>query len=75
MLRAITPQTRVIFVANPEQSHRHFVLASRADLLRLVDEVPGYNVLLALDEAYIEFMDDPVDLLCLDPRTQEAESA
>ncbi len=60
MLAAITPQTKVVFVANPNNPTG--TLAPRADVLRLVNEVPK-NVLLVMDEAYIEFLDDAVDLL------------
>jgi histidinol-phosphate aminotransferase len=60
MLAAITPNTRVIFVANPNNPTG--TTASREELRRLVDAVPP-NVLLALDEAYIEFLDEPLDLL------------
>jgi histidinol-phosphate aminotransferase len=60
MLAAITPTTKVVFVANPNNPTG--TLAPRADVLRLVKEVPP-NVLLVVDEAYIEFLDEPVDLL------------
>jgi histidinol-phosphate aminotransferase len=60
MLAAITPGTRVVIVANPNNptgtSARH------EDLARFVAAVPE-NVLVALDEAYIEFLDQPLDLL------------
>ena len=62
MLRAITPQTRVMFVANPNNPTG--TLAARADLIELVNEVPPH-VLLVLDEAYIEFLNDPVNLIPL----------
>jgi histidinol-phosphate aminotransferase len=62
MLKAITPRTRVIFVANPNNPTG--TLAPAADLLRLVNEIPDH-VLLVMDEAYIDFLDDPVDLLPL----------
>ena len=62
ILAAITPKTKVVFVANPNNPTG--TLASREDVLRLVDEVPP-NVLLVMDEAYFEFLDDPVDLLPL----------
>jgi histidinol-phosphate aminotransferase len=62
MLRAITPQTRVIFVANPNNPTG--TLAPREEIVNLINEVPP-EVLLVMDEAYIEFMDDPVDLLPL----------
>jgi histidinol-phosphate aminotransferase len=62
MHRAITPQTRIIFVANPNNPTG--TLAARVDVLRLVNEVPP-EVLLVMDEAYIDFLEDPVDLLPL----------
>jgi histidinol-phosphate aminotransferase len=55
MLAAITPNTRVVFVAHP-------TTASREELARFVNAVPA-DVLLALDEAYIEFLNEPLDLL------------
>ena len=60
MLRAITPQTRVIFVANPNNPTGTLIPA--ADIERLIREVPS-NVLIAMDEAYVEFLDEPLDLL------------
>jgi len=60
MLRAITPQTRVIFVANPNNPTGTLIPA--ADIERLIREAPS-NVLIAMDEAYIEFLDEPFDLL------------
>jgi histidinol-phosphate aminotransferase len=62
ILRAITPQTRVVFVANPNNPTG--TLAPREEVVRLVNEVPD-NVLLVMDEAYIEFLDDAVDLVSL----------
>lgn len=62
MLRAITPETRIVFVANPNNPTG--TLAAREDLIRLVNEVPDH-VLLVLDEAYIEFLADPVDFVPL----------
>ena len=62
MLEAVTPATRVLFVANPNNPTG--TLASRDDVLRLVDAVPPH-VLLVMDEAYVEFLDEPVDLLPL----------
>src|ERR1035438_2061358 len=62
MLRAITSRTRIVFVANPNNPTG--TLASREELIKFVNEVPD-NVLLAMDEAYIEFLDEPVDLIPL----------
>jgi histidinol-phosphate aminotransferase len=60
MLAAITPNTRVVFVANPNNPTG--TTASSEDLARFVAAVPE-NVVLALDEAYIEFLDNALDLL------------
>ncbi|MEW6302932.1 MAG: histidinol-phosphate transaminase [Verrucomicrobiota bacterium] len=62
MLKAITPRTRVIFVACPNNPTG--TLAPDDELRRIVEETPS-NVLLVIDEAYIEFLDNPVDLLPL----------
>jgi histidinol-phosphate aminotransferase len=62
ILRAITSQTRVVFVANPNNPTG--TLAPREEVVRLVNEVPDH-VLLVMDEAYIEFLDDAVDLVSL----------
>jgi histidinol-phosphate aminotransferase len=62
MLEAITSSTRAVFVANPNNPTG--TLASRTDVVRLVNEVPP-GVLLVMDEAYVEFLPDPVDLLPL----------
>ena len=63
MFRAITPQTRIVFfVANPNNPTG--TLAPREELIRFVTGVPD-NVLLVMDEAYIEFLDDPPDLVPL----------
>ncbi len=60
MLAAITPNTRLVFVANPNNPTG--TAASREELAQFINAVPP-NVVLALDEAYIEFLDEPLDLL------------
>ena len=62
MLRAITPATRAVFLANPNNPTG--MLTSREDVSRLLAGVPPH-VLLVMDEAYVEFLDDPVDCLSL----------
>ena len=62
MLKAITPATRAVFVANPNNPTG--TLAPRGDVVQLINEVPE-NVLLVMDEAYVEFLAQPVDLLPL----------
>ena len=62
MLRAITPNTRVVFVANPNNPTG--TLVPRGELIQFVNDVPD-DVLLVMDEAYIEFLADAVDLIPL----------
>lgn len=62
MVAAITPRTRALFVANPNNPTG--TLSPRADVVTLMNEIPD-EVLLVMDEAYIEFLDSPVDLLPL----------
>ena len=59
MLAAISPRTRVVFVANPNNPTGTHV--DRNTLLQFVNAVPP-NVLIALDEAYIEFLENPLNL-------------
>lgn len=60
MLAAVTPRTKVMFVANPNNPTGTVVPPN--DLRRLVEQLPPH-VLLVLDEAYIEFLDQPVDFI------------
>ena len=60
MLAAITPATRIVFAANPNNPTG--TVATRETLARFVNAVPE-NVLIALDEAYVEFLDNPLDLV------------
>src|SRR5262249_43750245 len=60
MLRAITSDTRIVFVANPNNPTGTSVAAER--LKQFIEAVP-VHVVIALDQAYIEFQDEPLDLL------------
>jgi len=60
MLKAITPQTRVVFVANPNNPTGTVV--AKRELMDFAAQVPA-NVLLVLDEAYIEFLSDAADFI------------
>lgn len=62
MRAAITPRTRVVFVANPNNPTGTVV--ARTELEPFVARVPEH-VLLVLDEAYLEFLDDPADFPAL----------
>ena len=59
MLRAITPDTALVFVANPNNPTGTY--AGREEIIQFVNQVPDH-VLLVMDEAYIEFLSDPLDL-------------
>jgi histidinol-phosphate aminotransferase len=67
MLRAITSGTRVVFVANPNNPTGTLVPVE--ELRAFVSQVPS-QVLLVVDEAYIEFLSEPCDLLPLIRRGQ-----
>ncbi|MDQ0377880.1 histidinol-phosphate transaminase [Amycolatopsis thermophila] len=56
MLAAITPRTKLIFVCNPNNPTG--TVSRREDLVRFLDQVPPH-VVVALDEAYREFVADP----------------
>ncbi len=56
MAAAITERTRLIFVCTPNNPTGTVV--TRADLLAFLDRVPA-DVMVVVDEAYIEFVRDP----------------
>jgi histidinol-phosphate aminotransferase len=58
MLRAVTPQTRLIFLASPNNPTGTRV--SNEALDAFLGELPPH-VIAVLDEAYFEFLDDPPD--------------
>jgi len=62
ILKAITPRTRMVFVANPNNPTG--TLAKNADVMRLIRQTPAH-VAIVMDEAYIDFLDEPLDLLPL----------
>jgi histidinol-phosphate aminotransferase len=60
MLATITPATRIVFVANPNNPTGTIV--SPEALQKFIAAVPPH-VVLVLDEAYIEFLPNKLDLL------------
>jgi histidinol-phosphate aminotransferase len=60
MLSAITPNTRIIFAANPNNPTGTTV--SNQELACFLERVPP-GILVALDEAYVEFLAEPLDLV------------
>jgi histidinol-phosphate aminotransferase len=57
---AITPQTRLVFIANPNNPTGTLVDQSAID--RFMAQVPN-DVVVVFDEAYYEYLDDPPDTL------------
>ena len=62
MRSAITQETRIVFVANPNNPTG--TRASNEAVMELANSIPD-EVLLVMDEAYFEFIDDAPDLLPL----------
>jgi histidinol-phosphate aminotransferase len=62
MLKAVTVNTKVIFVANPNNPTG--TLAPHKHVRQLIEETPP-RVVVVMDEAYFEFLDKPLDLLPL----------
>ncbi|MFL6530848.1 MAG: histidinol-phosphate transaminase [Chthoniobacterales bacterium] len=60
ILAAITPQTRAIFIANPNNPTGTLVPQQAID--EFMRNVPG-NVVVVFDEAYYEYVDHPPDTL------------
>ncbi|RFC44659.1 MAG: histidinol-phosphate aminotransferase [Verrucomicrobia bacterium] len=60
MAAAITPATREVFIANPNNPTG--TLVSQAEIDRFMDRVPDH-VVVVFDEAYFEFLDDAPDTL------------
>jgi len=58
--RAITPRTKVIFIANPNNPTGTLVRQEAID--RFMTEVPD-DVVVVFDEAYFEYLDDPPDTM------------
>ncbi len=60
MLAAITPRTKEVFIANPNNPTGTMVFQS--DIDRFMERVPEH-VMVIFDEAYYEFLDEPPDVL------------
>lgn len=60
MLRAITPQTRLIFVTNP--TNPLGTMVGQEELDAFMEQVPEH-VVVAFDEAYIDFAEEKPDTL------------
>jgi histidinol-phosphate aminotransferase len=55
-LKAISPKTKLIFICNPNNPTGRIV--GKAAMVSFIEKVPS-NVVIVLDEAYSDFVDDP----------------
>jgi len=60
MLDAMTPKTRVIFIANPNNPTGALISQGKIDTF--MSRLPE-NIIVVFDEAYFEFLDNPPDTL------------
>ena len=60
MIAAITPRTRIIFIANPNNPTG--TLLSQREIDRFIAALPD-DIVVAFDEAYFEYVDNPPDTL------------
>ncbi len=60
MLAAVTPRTKELFIANPNNPTGTMVFQDAID--RFMERVPE-QVMVVFDEAYYEFLDEPPDVL------------
>lgn len=56
IISAITPKTKIIFIANPNNPTGSYI--SESEVRKLINFVPK-NVLIVLDHAYEEFVEEP----------------
>ena len=59
-LAAITPKTKIVFIANPNNPTG--ALISQDEIDHFISSVPE-NIVTVIDEAYFEFLDNPPDTL------------
>jgi histidinol-phosphate aminotransferase len=60
ILEAVTPRTKIVFIANPNNPTG--ALISQEEIDRFISRVPE-NIVSVFDEAYFEFLDNPPDML------------
>jgi histidinol-phosphate aminotransferase len=60
ILRAITPRTRLVFIANPNNPTGTLVRQEAID--RFMERAPD-DIVVVFDEAYFEYLDEPPDTL------------
>lgn len=65
MADTVNDDTRILFLANPNNPTG--TLSDADEVLQLIDQVPA-SVLVVIDEAYLEYLKEPLDLL---PKVRE----
>src|SRR5437870_3908115 len=60
MLGALTPKTKIIFIANPNNPTGTLISQEKID--KIISRVPE-KIMVVFDEAYFEFLDHPPDTL------------
>ena len=60
MVSAVTPRTKLVYIANPNNPTGTMVDGGQLD--RFIDQMPA-SVVIVLDEAYYEFLENPPDTL------------
>jgi histidinol-phosphate aminotransferase len=60
VLEGITPKTRIVFIANPNNPTGALISQNKID--NFMSRVPE-NIIVVFDEAYFEFLDRPPDML------------
>lgn len=60
MASAITPKTKLIFIANPNNPTG--TICSKQEVEEFLSKVPS-SVLVVMDEAYYEYVKDPIDIV------------
>jgi histidinol-phosphate aminotransferase len=59
MIKAITPKTKIIFIANPNNPTG--TLVGKEKVISFLSSVPK-NIMVVMDEAYSEYLSEPIDL-------------
>ena len=62
MLDAIDENTKIIFITNPDNPSGYCVPSK--DIIEFLCKIPE-NILVVVDEAYVEFCDDPENCSCI----------
>ena len=65
MADAVSDETRILFLANPNNPTG--TLSASHEVLELIEQIPE-SVLVVIDEAYFEYLKEPLDLL---PKVRE----